>query len=175
MGEPDADQPFIRDGINLRTLARRQRQIIWLIGVSLLLFLMEMPLSGFLRAFRWSSTVASIVGGTFWLLQLLVVVRTAFLARTLGMKWYWLPLLVIIMIMPLINLIFLLMENNAATALLKRNGLDVGFWGVSDEVVVQQLSADSCSKCGYNLTGNVSGVCPECGQVIHRAAPRGAS
>jgi len=24
----------------------------------------------------------------------------------------------------------------------------------------------ACQKCGYNLTGNVSGVCPECGQLI---------
>ncbi|MFH1746134.1 MAG: hypothetical protein ABIG44_03715 [Planctomycetota bacterium] len=23
-----------------------------------------------------------------------------------------------------------------------------------------------CRKCGYNLTGNVSGVCPECGEAI---------
>jgi hypothetical protein len=23
-----------------------------------------------------------------------------------------------------------------------------------------------CKKCGYNLTGNVSGVCPECGTAI---------
>ena len=23
-----------------------------------------------------------------------------------------------------------------------------------------------CLKCGYNLTGNVSGVCPECGEAI---------
>ncbi len=23
-----------------------------------------------------------------------------------------------------------------------------------------------CRKCGYNLTGNVSGVCPECGVVV---------
>jgi hypothetical protein len=23
-----------------------------------------------------------------------------------------------------------------------------------------------CRKCGYNLTGNVSGVCPECGERI---------
>jgi len=25
-----------------------------------------------------------------------------------------------------------------------------------------------CLKCGYNLTGNVSGVCPECGTLIDR-------
>jgi rubrerythrin len=23
-----------------------------------------------------------------------------------------------------------------------------------------------CTVCGYNLTGNVSGVCPECGNAI---------
>ena len=23
-----------------------------------------------------------------------------------------------------------------------------------------------CERCGYNLTGNISGVCPECGQKI---------
>lgn len=28
-----------------------------------------------------------------------------------------------------------------------------------------------CRKCGYDLTGNVSGVCPECGTLIHSPAP----
>jgi rubrerythrin len=23
-----------------------------------------------------------------------------------------------------------------------------------------------CRKCGYDLTGNVSGVCPECGEAV---------
>jgi hypothetical protein len=26
----------------------------------------------------------------------------------------------------------------------------------------------ACSKCGYNLTGNISGVCPECGTAIEK-------
>jgi hypothetical protein len=25
-----------------------------------------------------------------------------------------------------------------------------------------------CTRCGYDLTGNVSGVCPECGTAIER-------
>jgi len=29
-----------------------------------------------------------------------------------------------------------------------------------------------CQKCGYNLTGNVSGVCPECGTRIQTVEPR---
>jgi len=28
-----------------------------------------------------------------------------------------------------------------------------------------------CQKCGYNLTGNVSGRCPECGQPVERKQP----
>lgn len=27
-----------------------------------------------------------------------------------------------------------------------------------------------CTKCGYNLTGNTSGVCPECGTAVHTPA-----
>ena len=28
-------------------------------------------------------------------------------------------------------------------------------------------SAGKCRQCGYNLTGNVSGICPECGCPVH--------
>jgi hypothetical protein len=28
-----------------------------------------------------------------------------------------------------------------------------------------------CSSCGYNLTANVSGICPECGKPIPQAEP----
>jgi len=29
----------------------------------------------------------------------------------------------------------------------------------------------SCRTCGYNLTGNVSGICPECGTPVGPATP----
>ena len=32
----------------------------------------------------------------------------------------------------------------------------------------RRVSPDHCQKCGYDLTGNVSGVCPECGSTIKR-------
>ncbi len=35
----------------------------------------------------------------------------------------------------------------------------VGLW-VFDR---RRVPAGHCGRCGYNLTGNVSGVCPECG------------
>ena len=36
----------------------------------------------------------------------------------------------------------------------------------------RRIPPGHCTACGYNLTGNVSGVCPECGQQIQRPATR---
>jgi hypothetical protein len=33
----------------------------------------------------------------------------------------------------------------------------------------QRFPAGHCRKCGYNLTGNVSGRCPECGMDTQTA------
>ena len=32
-------------------------------------------------------------------------------------------------------------------------------------------TSPNCPKCGYNLTGNESGVCPECGLKLRRLGP----
>ena len=36
---------------------------------------------------------------------------------------------------------------------------------------VPNRTASSCNGCGYNLTGNVSGRCPECGTVVATPPP----
>lgn len=36
-----------------------------------------------------------------------------------------------------------------------------------DGIQLQRASAGLCVACGYNLTGNTSGVCPEFGQKIY--------
>ena len=39
----------------------------------------------------------------------------------------------------------------------------------------RRIPPGHCRKCGYNLTGNVSGVCPECGEKVDgQAGPPGA-
>ena len=40
------------------------------------------------------------------------------------------------------------------------------------ERVKRRRAMGICVGCGYDLTGNVSGVCPECGRA---ATPRGAA
>jgi uncharacterized paraquat-inducible protein A len=37
-----------------------------------------------------------------------------------------------------------------------------------NDLVEQRARAGQCTTCGYNLTGNVSGTCPECGTSISR-------
>ena len=54
----------------------------------------------------------------------------------------------------------------------------VGSWGVALAVGVpfrlrrRPIPPDHCPACGYDLTGNISGVCPECGTQIARAQDR---
>jgi hypothetical protein len=51
-------------------------------------------------------------------------------------------------------------------------GVSMAVWGLCrsfrGKVVVQDRTL--CWKCGYNLTGNVSGRCPECGESIRSDA-----
>ena len=40
------------------------------------------------------------------------------------------------------------------------------FLMLSEKRLCSDLCKGLCLKCGYNLTGNVSGICPECGEKI---------
>jgi predicted RNA-binding Zn-ribbon protein involved in translation (DUF1610 family) len=42
--------------------------------------------------------------------------------------------------------------------------------GRQDDDVVR-LPPYFCLTCGYNLTGNVSGICPECGSIVRDRLP----
>lgn len=41
---------------------------------------------------------------------------------------------------------------------------------VANLVFTKQLNAAACSMCDYDLTGNLSGRCPECGTPVSRTA-----
>ncbi len=38
--------------------------------------------------------------------------------------------------------------------------------GPTEKVLVQLLGPHHCAECGYDLKGNASGVCPECGTML---------
>ena len=75
----------------------------------------------------------------------------------------------ILMVAPCANLLLLVLVNMSVTRTLRRAGLHVGLMGVKKEEVERIVSPELCSGCGYNLTGNVSGYCPECGRAVEWA------
>lgn len=167
----ESELQFIRNGINLRLVARRQRMIIWLIFGAMAASFLPHIVRGLLVALRPPFLIEQVVGWSMLGLQAFVVVWALLLAHSTRTSFPMLVLCGILMCLPLINLIVLLLENRKATFLLEKNGLDVGFLGLPDEVVVRMLSTHLCPNCGYNLTGNVSGTCPECGQLIRDRKP----
>ncbi len=56
---------------------------------------------------------------------------------------------------------------------LRKSGIDVSSWWISPSALSWRNDGN-CAYCGYNLTGNVSGVCPECENAI-RALSGGTS
>lgn len=75
----------------------------------------------------------------------------------------------ILMVAPCANFLLLVLVNRSVTRTLQRAGLHVGLMGVKEEEVERIVNPELCSGCGYNLTGNVSGYCPECGRAIEWA------
>jgi hypothetical protein len=46
------------------------------------------------------------------------------------------------------------------------SGIAPSLWGVAFARRSCQKKSGRCTTCGYNLTGNTSGVCPECGTPV---------
>lgn len=65
--------------------------------------------------------------------------------------------------------------NRAVCAMLTAIFASVVWTGFQIPLLQMHRCARICGRCGYNLTGNVSGVCPECGKALqpsHGESPR---
>jgi hypothetical protein len=150
-------------GIDLRQVARRQRAILWYILASLVLqVLLFTPIGSF------HPLVALFILLAFLALQIMIVVGVVQLLAALGVGIIWRILCIVLLFAPCISLLTLLVINSRATRALRDAGLRVRLMGVRDADVLRALSVHLCHNCGYNLTGNVSGRCPECGTPIAR-------
>lgn len=157
VGAPQPQADWVRGGVDLRGVAEKQRKLIAVIGVQLLCYFATWGLAQAIPA------LALVVGLTYLVLIVLSVVFAVQLLGALGSGLGVRILVVILMFAPCINLITLLVVNNQATTALRMAGVKVGFFGARDDEVLQRLSRNACRQCGYNLIGNTTGICPECG------------
>jgi len=74
-----------------------------------------------------------------------------------------------LMPVPAVNLAVMAVASSQAATALRKAGIRVGIFGVSDQKVLAHRNLNLCRQCGYDLTGNVSGRCPECGVPGSRA------
>jgi hypothetical protein len=76
----------------------------------------------------------------------------------------------LVMIAPCANVIVMLLVSGSVDRTLQKAGVRVGFMGVNESDLERALDPMLCKGCGYNLTGNVTGLCPECGRAAGNAA-----
>ena len=153
----------VRPGPNIdyRVLARRQRWILWLLLFVIASQFTPLLLGGGVQLIV--AVLATIVQIGMYIVMLVGVVLLLAARRT------HVAIIIVcgfLMLAPCVNLLVLVFVNMSVTSTLRKAGLHVGFMGVKDEEVVRLTSPHLCSFCGYNLTGNVSGFCPECGRPV---------
>jgi hypothetical protein len=150
----------------LRLVAKRQRRLLWVI-----LALLVLQFAPFMV--MRSGQIGSVATASLAILSLVIlIVALIYFVRLLAAlqePTVGIAFLVVLMCAPCINIMVVLLVNSMATRALRSVGLKVGFLGVKDEDVVRMLSPDLCRQCAYDLTGNISGRCPECGALIPRA------
>ena len=151
---------------DLRKLARRQRWLIWLVLVGLLAqFLQFVPLlSGGNRIVPFVAIII-VLQLVVWILMIVGVILVVIAHGTNPVVTVLTGLL---MLAPCANILILLLVSNSVNRTFRRAGVRVGFMGVNVVDLERALDPILCKGCGYNLTGNITGICPECG----RPAPR---
>ena len=146
---------------DIRKLARRQRWVIWLV-----LLVIVAQFSPFLHWGRYGMIVVTVGAVVQLAVHVLMIVGVILLVSAQGTRLVITILCGLFMVAPCGNLVVLLLVNRSVTRTLRRAGLRVGLMGVNPEEVERTINPELCTGCGYNLTGNVSGYCPECGRPI---------
>lgn len=142
---------------DLRKIARRQRWVVWL---TLIAVGGSCPPVQFTLVFELGVGVFAIVQIS---LLLIVLVGVMALMSASGVHPFYIALSALLLLVPYVNLIVLFAANRVATQILRETGLHIGIFGVDLQRLEWKLNTDLCDNCGYNLTGNTSGICPECG------------
>ena len=153
----------------LTRIADRQRDLIWLVLVNILIqigvWVLPIPSVPFVGWIIFGVMVLLFLGNVVFILRLVHAQGTHIVVQIL---------LAILTLLPLVNLLVMLMANSQATATLRTAGIRVGFLGASKRDVKMAVSIGRCRQCDYDLTGLTAGRCPECGLIFNAASAAAA-
>ncbi|MCB9849617.1 MAG: hypothetical protein H6817_02815 [Phycisphaerales bacterium] len=152
--------------MDLLRIAKRQRLLLWCILIQVL-SLCVMPYGlGVYAPMKSGIGVAIAFQSLRFGIQICVAIVVVMLMAALKRNIIWRILYIFLVLVPFLNLLLLVTINAQATCALRDAGIRVGFMGADLEVVRRRMYAHLCNQCGYDLTGNQSGICPECGTAI---------
>lgn len=158
------ESPYVVNGVDMRLVAKLQRRLQGLILVTLFFDVFCIYL---LAPIPRGASISIIV--FFLVLHIAGAVVVARLIAVIRKNIAIAILPAVLMLAPCINLVLMFLVNQSAIVTLRKVGLNKGFKGFcSDKEVVRRLNPMLCRECGYNLTGNISGRCPECGTELPR-------
>lgn len=152
---------------NLPLIVRRQRWAVVALSLILLTYALELML-GIVPRFQAPAGSPLIWTALVWILTVKTV---TVLCIVLLLRAFKDPPVAIVVqawiaTMPFMDILMLMITALRVRTALAESGVKVGWLWVSDDEVARRLAGLACRKCGYTLTGNVSGRCPECGTAI---------
>ena len=129
--------------------------------------------------FVFVDPVALALRGPVWLLMagiwaLLYVVCAALVGSIVSQLRLNAAIIVLIGVLafvPFIGLIPIVAVQAQLNRFWKLRGLKPSLLGVDPALAEGLQYGTRCAGCGYNLQGNESGVCPECGRNVASVAP----
>jgi len=150
---------------DFRRLAQAQRQLVlvFAVGLMTLIGVILTAIVGVGQA--WAPNLETVYFGLLVMLAIAIFRVQWRLGENLFFSFLW----GFAAFVPLLNLLAVLASNRAASIVLRDAGITPRFLGVPDASVIHALCPWLCC-CGYNLTGNTSGRCPECGRPLSEEA-----
>lgn len=148
----------LRRDTELCRIAHAHRRLLWVLLVSLpcqALILLEFPVT-------WPPRYPT--GVVIIYLGISLLICRAMVGSLWARRKH--PAVVVLSALPSLvpigNLLLMEVEIRKAASALKSAGVVIGPFGASDDRVRRRIKHKVC-RCGYDLTGNVSRRCPECG------------
>ncbi len=118
--------------------------------------------SAFVEVLQWTSCILSLVLTLAGLPPLLTMMRAMGYPPALRV------IATLLTLIPCLSQLTLMGAGLTAAARLRDSGLRAWPWNVADDDLLYLGQPFACTKCGYSLIGNTSGVCPECGTPTAR-------